>query len=194
MNWDSRLTDLGIRVQTAAGARYALRSAVYVPAEQAANKHEVQYKVLNADGSPAAGVSCFLDWTGRVPADDPPARAITDANGEAHLELWSILRLDKKDGPYFAWPGAAADVVYGLGLPENRHVVFQFTWQWQEGVTPPPPAPPPPEPGTVDLTRYIDRATIAGSLRTLAQDIGDSTAAHRLNGFADSLDGGLKIQ
>jgi hypothetical protein len=132
VEWDPQLDVLGVRLtRTNAPQAWRLVSAKYQGPDESSNNHHIFFTALRGDGTPAAGVRFVVDWVNRDPSS-PASIVTTDSNGEANEALWSILRLDLKDGPYFATskdqPG---DTVSGMGLPENRHVNFLLTYKFQ---------------------------------------------------------------
>jgi len=131
VQWDARLDALGVKLTRASDARaWRLIAAVYQDETQSGGNHNVYYKFLKADGTPAAGVRILVDWKDRPPQDDP-AYVTTDANGEANCPLWAILHPELQDGPYFTRTvNEPSDVVSGMGLPVNRHVNFLLTYQF----------------------------------------------------------------
>jgi len=131
LQWDTRLDALGVKLTRAPDAHaWRLISAVYQDETQSGGNHNVYYKLLKADGTPAASVRILLDWKDRPPQDDP-AYVTTDANGETNCPLWAILHPELKDGPYFTRTvNEPSDTVSGMGLPVNRHVNFVLTYKW----------------------------------------------------------------
>jgi uncharacterized Zn-binding protein involved in type VI secretion len=132
LQWDARLDALGVKLTRATEAHaWRLISAIYQDETQSSGNHNIYYKLLKADGAPAAGVKIVVDWKDRPPQDDP-AYVTTDANGEANCPLWAILHPELQDGPYFTKTvNEPSDVVSGMGLPVNRHVNFLLTYKFQ---------------------------------------------------------------
>jgi len=104
--------------------------AKYQDETESGGNHHIYYKLLNANGTPAANVKLLVDWKGRW-LWDQPAVVVTDNNGETNSALWSILHPELKDGPYFTFvKDQPSDKVSGMGLPVNRHVNFLLTFQY----------------------------------------------------------------
>ena len=131
LEWDARLDALGVKLTRATAAHaWRLTAAVYQDETQSGGNHNIYYKLLKADGTPAAGVRLIVDWKDRPPSDDP-AYVTTAANGEANFPLWAILHPELQDGPYFTKTvNEPSDVVSGMGLPVNRHVNFLLTYRY----------------------------------------------------------------
>ena len=140
MNWDPRLTDLGVYWKENPNAHWTLDSAVYQDENEAQGNHIILFTVNGRRGQPRAGVTCVVDWVGRDPGD-VPTRVTTDANGQANVPIYANLDLHKKNGPYFAFIDSAdaSDVVGGMGLPEHHHVNFLLTWMPRTAAQPPAP-------------------------------------------------------
>jgi len=131
LEWDPRLDPLGVRLtRTTAAQGWRLIVAKFQDENESSGNHHIYFKILNANGTPAAGVKLIVDWNGRA-GSDQPAVVVTDGNGEANCALWSILHLALKDGPYYTFvKDAPSDRVSGMGLPENRHVNFLLTFRY----------------------------------------------------------------
>ncbi len=131
LEWDPRLDPLGVRLtRTTAAQGWRLIVAKFQDENESSGNHHIYFKILNANGTPAAGVKLIVDWNGRA-GSDQPAVVVTDGNGEANCALWSILHLALKDGPYYTFvKDAPSDRVSGMGLPENRHVNFLLTFKF----------------------------------------------------------------
>ncbi len=144
MNWDPRLTTLGVRYEANPNAKWALTSAVYQDENEAQGQHHVFFTVFDANGKPMSNVTCVVDWIGRDPTD-PPTKAVTDSTGKANVPIFANLDVHKLNGPYFAFveDQNKSDVVRGMGLPEKHHVNFVLSFAPKVIVTPPPPPPPP---------------------------------------------------
>jgi len=131
LQWDARLDALGVKLVRVPDAHaWRLTAAVYQDETQSGGNHNIYFKLLRADGTPAAGVKIIVDWKDRPPQDDP-AYVTTDANGETNCPLWAILHPELQDGPYFTKTvNEPSDVVSGMGLPVNRHVNFLLTYKF----------------------------------------------------------------
>jgi hypothetical protein len=132
VEWDSRLTTLGVTVEmSSAQHAWRLIAAKYQDETESGGNHNVYYKMLKADGTPASGINLVVDWLGRE-ASDTPAIVTTNGNGEANCPLWAVMHPELKDGPYFTYvKDAASDKVSGMGLPVARHVNFLLTFKLQ---------------------------------------------------------------
>ncbi len=144
MQWDDRLTELGVHLQETQNARWRAVAARYQDEDEAQGQHHIWFTVLNDSGKPVPGVKVFVDWVGRDP-EDPPTARVTDTNGKANVDIYANLDVHKKNGPYFAYVQAPdqSDVIAGMGLPEKHHVNFLLTFGPKQIVQPPPPPPPP---------------------------------------------------
>jgi hypothetical protein len=129
MEFDARLTNLGIGVTATPNAVWKCAAAKYQDETQAGGNHHIYFTVQDALGKPAAGVACVVDWVGRE-LGDQPTRVVTDANGQANVPLYANLDITLKNGPYFAFveDRGKSDVVTGMGLPEKHHVNFLLTF------------------------------------------------------------------
>lgn len=140
MQWDDRLTDLGIALKANPSGSWVAAVAQYQNEEEAQGQHHVWFTILDEHAKPKANVKVFVDWIGRD-KDDPPTARLTDANGKANVDIYANLDITKKNGPYFAYVEGAdkSDVIAGMGLPEHHHVNFLLTFAPRSGPTPPPP-------------------------------------------------------
>ncbi len=141
MQFDSRLTALGINVSETPNAKWDLTIARYQDPQESGGNHHVYFTVLDAAGKPVAGIPCVVDWVGREPGD-PPTKVISDANGQCNVPLFANLNTTLKNGPYFAFveDQNQSDVIRGLGLPEKHHVNFLLTFAPASPTSTPPPA------------------------------------------------------
>jgi hypothetical protein len=143
MNFDPRLTNLGISVKPTPGARWILTSAQYQDETQAGGNHNVYFTVLDTAGNPLAGKVCIVDYP-QDPSDPHPVfETQTDANGQCNYPMYANLDITLKNGPYFAYveDTSKSDVISGMGLPEHRHVNYVLTFKAGGGNAPiPPPA------------------------------------------------------
>jgi hypothetical protein len=152
MQWDDRLTTLGVNRRENPNGKWSAAAAQYQDENQAQGQHHIWFTVLDAVGKPLNGVRVFVDWIGRDQGDPPTAR-VTDETGKANVDIYANLDITKKNGPYFAYVESqdTSDVIAGMGLPEHHHVNFMLTFAPRAAVpqpdpapTPPPPTPPPP--------------------------------------------------
>ncbi|MCL4488987.1 MAG: hypothetical protein M1570_12770 [Chloroflexi bacterium] len=129
MDWDPRLTDLGVGVNVNSTAAWKLVSAQYQDETQSGGNHNIYFAVKDGAGNPVAGATCVVDWVGRESSDHPTTMR-TDPGGAANFPMYANLDLTLKNGPYFAYIGdqSQSDVLYGMGLPEQRHVNFLLTF------------------------------------------------------------------
>jgi PKD repeat protein len=153
LEWDSRLTRLGITLVPATVAPgqgyWRLVEGQYeddggvLPGpcncSESGGNHNIFYRVLRADGTPIENQKCVADW----PNPDPTAAAEINTKGADPLDNywgnfplsggWCPFYLDGQ-GPHGVYgasvAGAPSDKVWGMGLPCNHHVNFRFTWQW----------------------------------------------------------------
>ena len=143
MEFDPRLTDLGISVKSNPNATWNLTSAQYQDETQAGGRHNIYFTVLDATGKPIAGTICVVDYP-QDPADPHPISKIpTDANGQSNYPMFANLDITLKNGPYFAYveDPNKSDVISGMGLPELRHVNYILTFKASGGIAPTPPPP-----------------------------------------------------
>jgi hypothetical protein len=140
MQFDPRLSALGISVAVNANATWVLNSAQYQDETQSGGNHNIYFSVLDHSGQPIANATCFVDWVGRDPSD-PPSRVFTDLNGQANVPIYANLDIHLLNGPYFAFveDQSKSDTVRGMGLPEDRHVNFLLTFGRQPGGEQPAP-------------------------------------------------------
>lgn len=142
MDFDPRLTNLGISVKVNPNASWGLVSAQYQDETQSGGNHNIYFTVLDVSGKQTGGVKCVVDWIGRDPGDKPTV-TLSDPNGSANFPMYANLDITLKNGPYFAFieDQSKSDVVTGMGLPEHRHVnyVLTFAAKTPGGVTPQPP-------------------------------------------------------
>ena len=148
MEFDPRLTPLGVTYKPTPNASWVLVSAKYEDKTQAGGNHNIYYKVQAAGGDPAKSVTCVMDWVGRNPAEDQPSKVVTDQDGNANIPIYANLDLTLKNGPYFAFieDQTKSDVVAGMGLPENDHVNFRLTFKAAPKPAPRPGPYPEPQP------------------------------------------------
>jgi hypothetical protein len=139
MQFDPRLTDLGIAAKQTANATWDIDSVQYQDETQSGGNHHIYFTVLNSQRQPLAGVTCVVDYP-QDPADPhQPFKAQTDANGQANYPMFANLDITLKNGPYYAYIEdlTKSDVVTGMGLPEKHHVNFLLTFVKGGGTTPP---------------------------------------------------------
>ncbi len=144
MDFDPRLTNLGISVKVNPNAMWGLVSAQYQDETQAGGNHHIYFTVMDVSNKQTGGVKCVVDWVGREPGDKPTV-TLSDPSQPANFPMYANLDITLKNGPYFAYieDPNTSDVVSGMGLPEHHHVnfVLQFAAKTPGGVTPPPPPP-----------------------------------------------------
>ncbi len=130
MQFDPRLTTLGISVVPNANATWVVTSAQYQDETQAGGNHNIYFTVQDDQGRPAPNVTCVVDWVGRDP-NDPPTKVVTDSNGLANVPIYANLDIHLLNGPYFAFveDPSKSDTVKGMGLPEHHHVNFLLTFK-----------------------------------------------------------------
>lgn len=130
MQFDPRLSTLGVSRVATPGAAWVLQSAVYQDETQAGGNHIIFFTVLDISGKPVPSVTCVVDWIGRNPAEDPPTKVVTDLNGQANVPIYANLDIHLLNGPYFAFieDQGKSDAVKGMGLPEHHHVNFLLTF------------------------------------------------------------------
>jgi len=139
MQWDDRLTNLGVNLKATADGAWSATAAQYQDEQEAQGQHHIWFTVLDENNKPKPNVRVFVDWVGRD-KDDPPTQRLTDKNGRANVDIYANLDINKKNGPYFAYVEGQdqSDVVRGMGLPEHHHVNFLLTFA-PRATTPPPP-------------------------------------------------------
>jgi hypothetical protein len=141
MQWDDRLTPLGVKFKTNEHGTWTATAARYQDEHEAQGQHHIWLTVLDANNKPKPNVKVFVDWIGRD-VDDPPTSRLTEADGRANVDIYANLDIHKLNGPYFAYVEGSekSDVITGMGLPEHHHVNFLLTFAPRSG--PPPPPPP----------------------------------------------------
>lgn len=139
MEWDDRLTSLGINCSVNGTAAWCATTARYQDEAEAQGQHHVWFTVLDENGKPKPNVRVFVDWIGRD-KDDPPTQRLTGPDGRANVDIYANLDITKKNGPYFAYVEGPdqSDVVLGMGLPEHHHVCYLLTFA-PRASTPQPP-------------------------------------------------------
>jgi len=157
MQWDDRLTPLGVNLQVNGTGKWSATAAHFADEDEAQGQHHIWFTVLDENNKPKAGVPVFVDWVGRD-VNDPPTKRLTEADGRANVDIYANLDINKKNGPYFAYVSSAtdSDVVAGMGLPEHHHVNYLLTFAPHQHVDPPPPPPPPPPPSPPPPTPLTD--------------------------------------
>ena len=140
MEFDTRLTTLGVKANQTTNAIWDLTVARYQDETEAGGNHHIYFTVLDATSKPMPNITCVVDWVGRDPGD-LPTKTVTDANGQANVPLYANLDIHLLNGPYFAFieDQTKSDVVTGMGLPEKHHVNFLLTFARQASGTPTPP-------------------------------------------------------
>jgi hypothetical protein len=158
MEWDERLTPLGVHFEANANGKWIATKARYQDEVEAEGQHHIWFTVVDDKGKPRANVQVFVDWIGRD-LDDPPTARFTDADGRANVDIYANLDPAKKNGPYFAYVDSQeqSDVVAGMGLPLKHHVNFLLTFAPRTSVPQPPQPPPPPQ----DVPTAIEHAARA---------------------------------
>ncbi len=138
MQFDPRLTTLGISAVPNANATWVVTSVQYQDETQAGGNHNIFFTVQDDQGKPAPNITCVVDWVGRDPTD-PPTKVVTDANGLANVPIYANLDIHLLNGPYFAFieDQSKSDVVKGMGLPEHHHVNFLLTFKKSSGLPTP---------------------------------------------------------
>ena len=131
LQWDTRLDELGVKLTRSSAAHaWRLVSAEYQDPGQSSQNHHVFVKALRADGSPAAGLTFVVDWSGRSPSD-APAYVTLDGSGQGSCPLWASFDPGQKNGLYFTTTRAEpGDTVAGMGLPNGRYVNFVLTFSF----------------------------------------------------------------
>ncbi|TAH50287.1 MAG: hypothetical protein EYC68_14700 [Chloroflexota bacterium] len=153
MQWDDRLTTLGINLKANEHGKWSATTARYQDEMEAQGQHHIWFTVLDENNKPKSNVRVFVDWIGRD-KDDPPTVRMTDADGRANVDIYANLDITKKNGPYFAYVEGEdkSDVIAGMGLPEHHHVNYMLTFAPRLDVPVPQPAPTPPTLTTPPLT------------------------------------------
>jgi hypothetical protein len=140
VDFDLRLINLGIGVKSTPNATWSLVSAQYQDETQAGGNHHIYFTVLDAAGKQTGGIKCVVDWVGRE-QNDKPTVALSDPNGPVNFPMYANLDITLKNGPYFAYieDPSKSDMIFGMGLPEHRHVNCILTFK-AGGDNPPPQA------------------------------------------------------
>jgi len=166
MEFDQRLTDLGVKPNDTANAVWDMTIAKYQDVAQAGGKHHIYFTVVDAAGKPLPNVACVVDWVGREPGD-VPTKVMTDANGQANVAIYANLDLTLKNGPYFAFveDQTKSDVVTGMGLPEKHHVCFLLTFARRASGTTP--------------ASNLEQAVVAEAKKQIWMPINDQAALYK---------------
>ncbi len=149
MQWDDRLTPLGVNFQSKPNTKWEATGARYQNEDEAQGQHHIWFTVLDEASNPKANVKVFVDWVGRD-VDDPATSRLTGDDGRANVDIYANLDPAKKNGPYFAYVEGAdkSDIIAGMGLPLKHHVNFLLTYA-PRSTTPPPPPPPQDVPAAI---------------------------------------------
>lgn len=129
LEWDWRLDALNIGLEEALvepGEPYwKLTRADYQSPEEANGTHHIYYVVLDDKGKAIADQKVWQGWANDM------TDAKTNDKGQANIPLWQSYTPDHNEsGPYYAWVDELpSDRVYGMGLPQKKHVNFVLTWQ-----------------------------------------------------------------
>jgi hypothetical protein len=102
MDFDMRLTTLGVKANETANASWNLTATKYQDEAEAGGNHHIYFAVLDAASKPMPNVTCVVDWVGREPGD-LPTKTVTDANGQANVPIYANLDIHLFNGPYFAF-------------------------------------------------------------------------------------------
>jgi hypothetical protein len=86
MQWDDRLTPLGISVRTTDHAQWTAVVAQYQDEAEAQGQHHIWFTVLDQNSKPQSGVKVVVDWVGRD-KDDPATTRVTDNTGKANVDI-----------------------------------------------------------------------------------------------------------
>lgn len=150
MQWDDRLTPLGVNIRANPSGKWAVAGVQFQDEVEAQGQHHIWFTILDENNKPKSGVQVFVDWVGRD-KDDPPTPRTTGADGKANVDIYANLDITKKNGPYFVYVEGAdkSDVIAGMGLPEHHHVNFLLTFA-PHSTTPPPPPPPQDVPAAIE--------------------------------------------
>jgi hypothetical protein len=142
MQWDDRLTALGVKHEAKPDGKWAATAARYQDEDEAQGQHHIWFTVLDDSGKPRGNVRVFVDWVGRD-KEDPPTSRLTGADGRANVDIYANLDITKKNGPYFTYVEGKdqSDIIAGMGLPEHHHVNFLLTFA-PRSIAPIPPPPP----------------------------------------------------
>lgn len=124
LDWDARLTQLGIAVAAKPGARWRLVQAIYEDETQAGGNHHIFVRLLDASGRPCQTTD-ELPWVSW-----PDGRQVLDFKQtqdgyQSDFPMYGML------GNYAVGVGASSDTISGLGLPGKHHVNYRLTFQRQ---------------------------------------------------------------
>jgi hypothetical protein len=130
MEFDSRLTLLGVGAIKTSNATWGLSCAEYQDENESGGNHNIYFTIQESSGQPLAGVTCVVDWEGRNPNEDLATKVMTDTQGRSNVPIYANLDISLLNGPYFAYveDQSKSDIVTGMGLPESRHVNFLLTF------------------------------------------------------------------
>lgn len=172
MDFDPRLSSLGVAVKTNPNAIWSLASAHYQDEAEAGGNHHIYFTVLDSSDRPIGGIACVVDWVGREPRDKPTV-TLSDSHQLVNFPMFANLDRALKNGPYFAFieDEDKSDVVTGMGLPEMRHVNFVLTFAAKASVIPLPPWAPP--------KMSLDQAAVAAALKYLWMPIDTKSALYQ---------------
>ncbi|MBI5029828.1 MAG: hypothetical protein HZB51_04825 [Chloroflexi bacterium] len=135
MQFDPRLTKLGIVAKETANATWDLTVVQYQDDQQSGGQHHIFFTVLDSAGKPMPGVTCVVDYPQDPSDPHKPAKMQTDANGQANYPMFANLDITLLNGPYFAYveDQGKSDLVTGMGLPEKHHVNYLLTFAKSSG-------------------------------------------------------------
>src|SRR4051812_28082455 len=88
MQWDDRLTPLGVKAKTNENAKWTAAAVKYQDEAEAEGQHHIWFTVLDENNKPKPNVKVFVDWVGRD-ADDPPTSRLTEADGRANVDIYA---------------------------------------------------------------------------------------------------------
>lgn len=125
------------------GPAWRLVKFIFENADESGGNHNIYLNLLRSDGTPAGSTRVYFGW----PTFDKPDDFViqpTTPQGNTDFPMGANANINDAHprGPYWAMPERAknaADMVDGMGLPNNRHVNYRLFYQWQEAVTPEPP-------------------------------------------------------
>lgn len=162
-----KVTGVKVGILPVVGSRYEVYSVSLRDEYNAGGRREAYCQVLDRNGiKTGAVVRLGYPWTGSpsfthnlLPGNPDNTHPISNHYTPPNL------------GPLAVYVGAPnapeSDIVFGLGLPLNRHVSFDVVFRERGAVVQPPIDPPidqpidppvgPPDPALADLARRVER-------------------------------------
>jgi hypothetical protein len=141
-------------------AKYRLVQVLLIDEAHAGGRHTAKVNVQLASGAMAGDVP-FLAWPFPTPHS-----ALPPGNPNNEHMIYSTYS-PPAIGPLGIYvgkgttPDVDSDIVYGLGLPFNRHISYSLSFVERAGVDPEPPDPPTPAGDALErIADAVERLTV----------------------------------